>query len=268
MVSEYHVRHRLGVSGSILAPVLFGRTEGSGIENFRNSNRNFYRVDGCDTLLPPLPRRHIGQDTSAVVGRVQIPVLSVDRIGSIRKVCGELDVVGLTAFTVAAVHRVLPAYQVYGEVHADIRGHRAVHDALVAIPRLLRRQPGVTRPQVARAVDTALTGASRDLAVLRGRTPPGLAESMAAEVISAAVLVLNSWKSPSSEGCAQAVITALAVDDAWSGGVQVHYGQLLRDARELAAAGGPGSPDSYLALLSRAERESEVHLQRMKSLLV
>lgn len=194
-------------------------------------------------------------------------MLSVDRIGSIRKACGELDVVALTAFAVAAVHRVLPAYRVYGEVHADVRGHRAVQDALVAIPRLLRRQPGVTRPRVARAVDTALTGASRDLAVVRGRTPPGPAESMAAEVISAAVLVLNSWKSPSAEGYAQAVITALAVDAAWARGMRVHCGQLLRDARELAVAGGPGSPDSCLALLVRAEQEGEVHLQRMTSLL-
>ncbi|GGP87524.1 hypothetical protein GCM10010185_71460 [Saccharothrix coeruleofusca] len=195
-------------------------------------------------------------------------MLSVDRIGLIRKVCGELDVVSLTAFAVAAVHRVLPVYRIYGEVHPDIRGHEAAHDALAAIPQLPRRLPGVTRGRVARKVEIALAGASRDLGVVRWRTRPDVAESMVAEVISAVVLVLNSWKSPSVEGCCQAVVTALAVDAAWGDDSRVHYGQLLRDARELSRPEGFDLPDAYRALLFRAQQESAVHLQRMRSLLV
>lgn len=199
-----------------------------------------------------------------------------EEIEFIRRACGELGQARLTAFSTAAVNRVLTVYQVYGEKHSDIRGHDRAHAALVAIVRLLRRQPGVTKERVERDVDAAVAVAEGDLALVRERPDFGVAEAVAAEAISAVLFALIGWRQSSVEDCFNAAMTALEVDSVWAeetaedvvlwDELTSHYSLQVRDIGELSDGDESDELKRYRAITSRAEREAMLYMSRMEAL--
>ncbi|KOV90009.1 hypothetical protein ADL03_01110 [Nocardia sp. NRRL S-836] len=203
-------------------------------------------------------------------------MLSTGEINVIRRGCSELDNSGLTAFTLAAVHRVLPVYQVYTEMNKTVRGHGPAHDALVAIARLLRRKGGLTPEKVKPVVDAALAGLESDLSKINRRAEPNLPEAVAVEVITAVTAALNGWKTSSFDERFQAAMSALEVDSLWAeetaGEVvpwerlTTQFQQQVRDLDELRSVDSATAADIYRTVSYRAEREGLPYLYGMEEL--
>lgn len=204
-------------------------------------------------------------------------MLSTEEIELVRRRCAELSEAELTAFSLAAVHRVLPGYQVYGEVHAEIRGPGSAHDALVAVSRLLRGQGSVTREKVMPKVDKALTDLESDLAKIAPGAVFGLAEAVAVEVATAVSLALKGWKDSSAEDQFQAAMGALEVDSVWAEGTAdevvswdrlvAHHQQQVRDLEELRSVDRADASGTFRTIAYRAEREGMPYLNGMELLV-
>jgi hypothetical protein len=204
-------------------------------------------------------------------------MLSADELEFIRSACSKLDVDGQTSSSVAAVHRILPVYQVYSERDAKMRGHAPAHDALVGISRLLRRRPGATVELVGRQIERAEEELSVDLSLVREREGATIAESLVEETLSALSLVFEGWRRVDLESYVQASLTALEIDLIWAEGASdsvvswdgliAQYGWQVRDLKELASVGEDGASGVYRTVAMRAEREGVVYLERMRSLM-
>ncbi|MCX2955425.1 hypothetical protein [Lentzea sp. NEAU-D7] len=204
-------------------------------------------------------------------------MLSTSEIDVIRRGCGELDEAGLTAFSLAAVHRVLPVYQVYGEMVRAARGHGPAHDALVAIARLLRGEGGLTSEKVRPVVDAALAGLGSDLSRIHGQSKFDLPEALAVEVVTAVTAALNGWKNASVDERLQAATGALEVDSVWSEGtagetvswerLTIQYQQQVRDLEELRSIDPTTAASTCRTIAYRSEREGMPYLDGMEELM-
>lgn len=204
-------------------------------------------------------------------------VLSADEIDVIKRMCGELDDTGLTAFSLAAVHRVLPVYQVYAEVNTATRGHGSAHDALVAIARLLRGEGDLTSEKVRPSVDVALADMESDLSRIQGRSEVDLPEAIAVEVVTAVWAALSGWKNSSVDERFQAAMGALEVDSVWAEGTAAEvvswdrlvtqYQQQVRDLEELRSSDLATAAGTYRTVAYRSEREGMPYLDGMEELM-
>ena len=204
-------------------------------------------------------------------------MLSTDDLEFIRSACAKLEKDGRTAFAVAAVHRILPVYQAYSEIHTEIQGYDPSHDTLVQISRLLRRRPGVTSELVERKIERAKSDLSADLSSVREVRESSLAESLVEEVLGAIYIVLDGWGKADLESYVQASLMALEVDLVWAeggsdpvvswDGLNTQYSWQVRDLKELALGGEESGFGVYRTIAMRAEREGVAYLQRMRSLM-
>ncbi|MGZ3145274.1 hypothetical protein ACVDFE_25400 [Lentzea chajnantorensis] len=203
-------------------------------------------------------------------------MLSTNEIDVIRRGCSELDETGLTVFSLAAVHRVLPVYQVYTEMNKTVRGHGPAHDALVAIARLLRREGGLTPEKVRPVVDAALAGLKSDLSKINRRAELNFPEAVTVEVIAAVTAALNGWKTSSFDECFQAVMGALEVDSLWAEEtvdevvswerLATQFQQQVRDLDELRSVEPATAVNIYRTVSYRSEREGMPYLDGMEEL--
>jgi hypothetical protein len=204
-------------------------------------------------------------------------VLSTGEIDVIRRGCDELDETGLTAFSLAAVHRVLPIYQVYSETHRAVKGHGLAHDALVAIARLLRGEGGLTFEKVRSVADAAMEGLESDLSKIHGRSEFGLPEAVTVEVVTAVTAALNGWKNSSADERFQSVMSALEVDSVWAeetagetvswDRLATQYQQQLRDLEALRSVDPANATGTYMTVAYRSEREGMPYLDGMEELM-
>lgn len=201
-------------------------------------------------------------------------MLSTEEIELVRRGCDELDDTARAAFAVASVFRVLPAYQVYCEVHPATRGHDAAFDALQSVSLLIRGRKA--EGAVVFAVDAALKALERDLVELE-ESDAGLAEAVVIEVVMAVSAALTAWRTPSADEVFRAVMGALEAEVVWAEGrddavvsetrlAELHQ-QQLRDLEELRAADPADPADTYREVLYRSEREGMPYLNGMEALL-
>lgn len=204
-------------------------------------------------------------------------MLSADELEFIRNACSKLENDGRASFVIAAIHRILPVYQVYSEGDTGIRGHGPSHDALVEISRLLRRRPGVSFELVGQKIERAESGLSADLSRVRGLEDFSLSASLAEETMGALSLVFRGWKRADLDCYVKASLMALEIDLIWAEGCSdavvswdgliTQYGWQVRDLKELTSAQGEIAIGVYRTIAMRAEREGVAYLERMRSLM-
>ncbi|WAL94673.1 hypothetical protein [Streptomyces sp. Je 1-369] len=211
-----------------------------------------------------------------------VQMLTKEEIGRIETACGELALERVLVLSLAAAHRTLPVYQAYSEAHAELQGYGLVHDGLVGTWRVLRARPGASAVELAPRLEAAIRSAESDLESINRVDEVGLAQALAVESISTAILALRAYLEESRSGAFNAIFGALEVDSVWAEGeaerpgvegnvswdsLMTHYGQQVRDIALLSGADESDEKLLFRDVAMRAEREGMPFLVQMRDLV-
>ncbi|RSM78189.1 hypothetical protein DMH04_34090 [Kibdelosporangium aridum] len=212
----------------------------------------------------------------------KVAMLTDEQAKRIREACDSMSPGRVAALALAAVHRILPVYQVYSEVHPALRGHVPTHDAIIAAWRFLRRQPGATAELAARRISAAKTAANRDLARVEAGDVD-LPESLVSATILAVMSAFDAFVGESRTAAYDAVLAALDVDVIWAEGVGdmdptsegivqwanmvAQYRMQSQDIDDLSVRSESEEIEALDTVYFRAESEGLAYLTRMSELL-